>query len=142
MTALLDFPVATAPDSHDPLSVVASVVRSFDQAELTVALSASGARLTRSMCNDVDTLVSLAQLGTVGMGVDEVTATAQRVTAIRHAMVAALRADLPGDEAAEAYARLLGGKRRSVLASDLARRLVDHFRPRPIAVVPYACDPS
>jgi hypothetical protein len=129
MTALLDFPITTAADARDPLSV-ASAVRSFTHTELMVALNASGAKLTRALGKDVDTLVSLAEIGAAGMGVDEVRTLAKRVDAVRYALVAALQADLPGDEAGAVYTRLLGGQRRSAACNTLAHALRDHFLPK------------
>jgi len=114
MTALVDFPVTDTPDPRDPLAV-ASALWSLDLTELAIALHASGAKLKRAMDDDVDLLISLAQIGLASLGVDEVRARARRA----HEIV------FDPDARAE-YDRLFGGVRRGQLCTDFAYSLLHH----------------
>ena len=114
MTALVDFPVTDTPDPRDPLSV-ASALWSLSLTELAIALHASGAKLTRAMGDDVDLLISLAEIGLAALGVDEVRARARRALEIAF-----------DRDARKEHARLCGGVRRDQLCTDFAYSLLHH----------------
>lgn len=115
MTALANFPVTDTPDPRDPASV-AAVVRELDITELSVALHVSGAKLLRSTGQDIEMLVSLAEIGTAAVGADEVRARARRSLEI-----------VFDPDADDEYKRLVGGPRRAQLCCDFAHRLYAHF---------------
>lgn len=141
MTALVDFPVTDTPDPRDPLTV-AAMVRSFDLDELTVALHLSGAKLTRAMGQDLDLLVSLAQIGAASLGPAEFYAYVDRMAEARSAMVQEMQQGLSAEGTAAVFLPMLGGYRRSQMCVNFAYRLLGLFGPSPLARVPYACDPS
>ena len=138
MTALMDLPVTNTPDPRDPLSISAQL-RCLRPDELAVALHLSGAKLTRAMAEDTDTLISLAEIGLAATGWANLIRYTARVSVARRALVIALQDKRPAEQLGERYVRMLGGARRATLCTDFSYRLAAHFNcatPEPFTAAP------